>query len=230
MTNKLEQKTAELEKATTEKKAAEDKNSSLDAQVKELTSRVANLRQEISDNSAAADKRLKEVQSELFESQKANIFVSGSPYPVGFDKVKLGDPVSKITEAYPYENQSKNSTHSAFKVPSDIFDWLSFDYAIEKKDVVEAVSLDTGTFRALGKNPKPPLPDHWLETSLMRALGKPLIEMGPDKQCTVWRINNMDRTLVFYLKGATDYTISKGIAPGGCYFTKEQEKELDIKK
>lgn len=225
--NRLELKSQELERALSDKTAVEKKNTGLSTQIAELESKLGASNTERIDSIAIKDKRIAELQAQLFDSQKLNLFISGSPYPVGFDKVRLGDPVSKIAETYPYKNESELTTRIFFHVPSDVFSTISFDFGTEKKDVVEAVSFSIGILRTLGRNPKPKLPDNWLETTLTRALGEPIATIGPSEKCLVWRIDAMDKTLVFHRKGDDEYVISRGIAPGGCYITKEQEEKMD---
>jgi hypothetical protein len=225
--NKLDLRSQELEKALSDKTAVEEKNSGLLTQIADLESKLGASNTERIDTVASKDKRIAELQSQLFEAQKSGLFISGSPYPVGFDKVRLGDPVSKITEVYPYKNESESNTRIFFHVPSDVFSWMGFDFNSEKKDVVEAVSLSIGILRTLGRDPKSELPDNWLETTLTRALGEPTVAIGPSEKCLVWRIDSMDKTLVFHRKGDDEYVISRGIAPGGCYITKEQRDKMD---
>ncbi|MVA27043.1 hypothetical protein V6582_14950 [Agrobacterium vitis] len=227
--NKLDQKAAALDKIAAEKVVLETKSSEYLAQIANLSSKIEAVQSEQSSISAIKDKQIKELKAQLFEAQKANIFIAGSPYPVGLDKIRIGDPIKKIPDAYPYQNESKSSTRIVFKNPSDVFEWMIFEHSVEKDGVVEAISFDVGRLRKFGKNPKPELPDGWLDSALNRALGAPRYEMGSDRECSFWRIDNMDRLFVFHIKGDESYMITKEMAPAGCYFTKDQRKELGMK-
>jgi hypothetical protein len=231
--NRLDMKSEELDKTIAAKKSVEDISAGYQAQISQLNSQILAMRKQHDDVLAVRESRIvdrdntiADLKKDLFASQITNLFILGSPYPVGLDKVRLGDPVTKIAEAYPYKNQSDVSSHLSFKLPSDVFEWLSFDYNVEKTDVVDAVTLDIGELRSLGKNPKPPLPDGWLEASLRRSLGKPIAEIGPGKRCLIWRVDTMDRTLVSFRKGDSNYVISNVETASGCYFTPEQKKEF----
>jgi hypothetical protein len=227
----LQLKSEELEKKETEKKAVENKNLELLAQISKMNAQVSTLEQQRNDGIADRDKRIAQLQMELFESQKGNIFMSGSPYPIGFDKIKLGDPIEKIAEAYPYENQSKSSSSILLDPSSDIFRWMRFEHDRGKvKGKVDSVSFDTGTLRSFGKNPKPPLPDRWIETALTRALGEPIVRIGVDEKCIVWKVEDEQKSFVFHVEGETDFIISVALWPPGCFITDDQRKALDRKK
>jgi hypothetical protein len=230
--NKLEATAAELSKVEKEKEAAEAKSLGYQAEIKELNSRVAAITKERTELAAEKDKRIADLQMELFETQTLNMFVSGSPYPVGFDKVRLGDPIAKVADEYKLKNESDSSLRIVLKPPSQVFKWVIFDYNTQEKDIVEAVSFDIGTMRAFRQNPKPPLPDNWIEKTLIRVLGDPKAKIGPDEKCFVWSVGvaEKEKALVLYRQGDTQYTISNVICPPGCYFTKEQMDKFDRKK
>ncbi len=228
--NKLEVKTEELDKLSVEIAATKIDASNYKMQLNNLNSEIIQVQKTNSDSISEKEIQIVDLRQQLFTSQTANMFISGSPYPVGFDRVRLGDPIKSITEVYPYQNVSNDDSSFTFEIPSDVFTWLSFNYNNDRKDVVEAISFDVGILRKSRRNPKPELPDDWLLTTLNRTLGNPFTEIGPDKQCLVWRLDHMDKTLVFYKKGDTSYMISNLLSPGGCYFTKEQETKMSINR
>ncbi|MBY3536149.1 hypothetical protein HFN68_25010 [Rhizobium laguerreae] len=228
--NKLEAATRESQKLASEKAESDNRLITLRAELADMGKRLTASEQEKMQIVADKDKRIAELKNELFESSTVNLFISGSPYPVGFDKVRVGDPVAKIAESYPFQNDSESSVRVSFRVPSDVFYRLSFDFDTDQKDVVEAVSLSIGRLRGLGSNPLPELPDSWIETTLRRVLGEPKAEIGPDKQCLVWTMDDAAKSLVYYRKKDTDYMVSSTLSPGGCYLTQDQRKEFDAKK
>lgn len=83
-----------------------------------LTNQVASLSAEadsLRTSKADTDKKLTQLQAKiaeldrkLIEAQHANLFAFGNPYPVGFGRVRVGDPISNLTALYPETQIEKN--------------------------------------------------------------------------------------------------------------------------
>ncbi|MFN7089164.1 MAG: hypothetical protein ACK4P4_01225 [Allorhizobium sp.] len=224
---KLEIQSRELEEEVAKNLAAEKRISAFAVEVRDLKARLADSESEKLSLGHDAEREIADLKREIFSLEKSNSFIAGSPYPFGFDKVRIGDPVSKIAEAYSYPNESEVSGSIYFDLDSDLWEGVRFAFDRVDVGVVEAISFSIGTFRGLGKNPKPALPENWIEDTLIRALGVPHARIGPDNLCLAWRLEDPEKTLIFHFLGESGFMISNKLSPSGCYITKEQRKEMD---
>lgn len=208
------------------KKRDDDKHG-LERQINGLKNQITNLNKEVEDFRkviALKDKSIAKLKTELFESQKANIFTAKSPYPMGLDKVKIGDPIEKIAEAYPFETNSNNNSWISVKLPSEVFTRIGFNHSYEVQGKVEAITFDLGRFRGMLQQEPPVIPDGWLEQMLTRSLGEPIL-IGVDDDCLVWLEDKKSNVMIFYKRGDTNYMVSTSLLPGGCFITDEQRKK-----
>lgn len=188
---------------------------------------LAQARRASADAIAQREAHIAQLQDELFDSQRVNAFATGYPYPVGLDKVKLGDPIQRITEIYQkvdYESKS----YRAVKTGEKLFTDISFSFGrSENSGKIEGVRfvLGSNVMRKYSKEGLPTVPDGWLESALKRALGSNPKIIGPEEDCLVWALDN-PKILVYYNRDGDDYFISEKLSPGGCYITDEQLKTM----
>jgi hypothetical protein len=72
-------------------------------------------------NSEASTTEIRGLKDRLFQSQMANMFLIGDPYPVGLDKIRIGDPKQKVFDIYPHEQVSEVRREVRVKAPEEVF-------------------------------------------------------------------------------------------------------------
>jgi hypothetical protein len=163
-----------------------------------LQNDVSSLRSQVQEISALKD-RLKKVEEDakvekqkmeadakiekekLIAAQMSNLFSLGSPYPVGFGKVKTGDSIDVIVKEYPEASIDRRSAeywsvkheHPAFRSVSHFFDRPK-----ELKDRRVRAMLFHGHTTISGI----------LQDKLIEALGQPG-SPGPKADCFLWTVD-----------------------------------------
>jgi hypothetical protein len=109
------------------------------------------------------------------EAQHANLFHSGSPYPVGFSKVRVGDAISNVEKQYPAETIDKSrDRYWTVKVPGSLIDALTyyFDETDKQRTITHiSVSLDMISDEVRATEGK-----DFIVAKLTEILGPPTIE------------------------------------------------------
>lgn len=163
----------------------------------------------------------KALRDKLFISEKANAFLIGDPYPVGLDKVKVGDPKSKVAESYRGGIVEEKGRTIVVKHAGELFPNVYFRHSSDRKTEgkIDSISFDLGTFERIHDS-SAKVPDNWLRDSLTKALGEPML-VGQDDKCLLWK--SAANELVYYLMQADSFEISGYVTyPPGCYPSKEQ--------
>jgi hypothetical protein len=163
----------------------------------------------------------KEIKDKLFISEKSNAFLISDAYPIGLDKVKIGDPKSKVAESYRGANIGETGRTIIVKHASEVFLTVRFhssDRSTEGK--IDSIQFDLGTFERIRNKSLPEVPKSWLQDSLRKVLGEPLL-VGEDDKCLLWKTAANEP--VYYLLEADWFEISGYVTyPPGCYPSKEQ--------
>ncbi|TGV90027.1 hypothetical protein EN801_020435 [Mesorhizobium sp. M00.F.Ca.ET.158.01.1.1] len=217
---------------------------SLKAKVSGLENNVAAGQQALNDLRQASDEErrknkktiedlnseIKGLQDQLFTSQQTNIFFKGDPYPVGFDKIKLGDSKDKIMSVFPSGAMSDSGHQITIEDTSaPIFRIMKFKHYDEKAPswTVDSIDIkydDIG--RILDHSPK--IPKNWLKDALVKTLGDPFV-VGIEEQCSLWKVGK--DAVVYYINNQDWFEISGFVTyPGGCSPTEKQLKTLKAAK
>lgn len=170
------------------------------------------------DSFAAENKELKE---KLFISEKSNVFLVGDAYPIGLDKVKIGDPMRKVAESYQGASTEEKGRTIVVKHASELFLNVYFRNSSERATdgKIDSIVFDLGTFERI-RNSSAKVPKNWLQDSLRKVLGEPLL-VGEDDKCLLWKTAANEP--VYYLLDADSFQISGYVTyPPGCYPSKEQ--------
>lgn len=171
------------------------------------------------DSLSAENKKLKD---KLFISDKSNAFLIGDAYPMGLDKVKIGDSKSKVAESYQGANIEEKGRTIIVKRASEVFLNVRFRHSSSPRTEgkIDSIDFDLGTFERIRDNSLPKVPESWLQDSLRKALGEPFL-IGEDSKCLLWKTAANDP--VYYLLEADSFEISGYVTyPPGCYLSKEQ--------
>jgi len=115
---------------------------SLGNKVSEVVSENDSLHRRVQSLKSAADEqrntiiRLRESYSDLrrrlAEAEYSNLLVSGSPYPVGLGKVKVGDPISLLEKYYPSDRiKYRKDGRKTLYGQSEIFDRVTYYFEVE---------------------------------------------------------------------------------------------------
>jgi hypothetical protein len=160
-----------------------------------------------------------ELEKQLFASSLVNTFSTNNPYPVGIDRVRLGDNTDKIAQVYGTEKLKVEKAFTSVILDDGLF--LRVTYHRRPDGVINGIAYSTNALRRISKR-MPRLPDDWLSTSLVRTLGEPVI-IGSNDDCQMWRPSH--DVIVFMLKGDDLFYLGDYTAlPAGCDITEEQKK------
>jgi hypothetical protein len=126
----------------------------------------------------------KELKEKLFASQKANTFLIGDPYPIGFDKVKIGDSKSKLFDIYPAENIRETGRTINVKKGGEIFLDIRYRHSssTNSQGKVDSIQYDLGKIDRILNKSLTSVPENWLDETLRKVLGEPLV-IGVDNNC-----------------------------------------------
>jgi cell division protein FtsL len=158
--------------------------SSLRSQVQEITSLKDQLKKTQDDTKSEKQRMESEAKiekSKLIASQITNIFSLGSPYPVGFGKVKLGDSINALVNTYPEAAINRTSIdHWRIKPDHPAFRDIAyfFDRPTALNDRRVRAILFFGDDRISGV----------LQDKLIEVLGQPALP-GPKPECYIWTID-----------------------------------------
>jgi hypothetical protein len=163
----------------------------------------------------------------LFESQIATLFLPGSPYPVGLDIVRIGDPDDKVLEVYAQGDVSAVGKRLVVDGQGDIFLRLVYTHSYSDRTVglIDSIQYDLANYQRIGNDTLPDIPEGWLEDTLRRTLGEPYI-VGVEAECLMWNVKGVG--LVYYLGGADRFMISDYVSfPPGCDISEEQMERIE---
>ncbi|TIT65940.1 MAG: hypothetical protein E5W90_14085 [Mesorhizobium sp.] len=174
----------------------------------------------------AYSKELVGLKEQISALRLSSLFTPENPYPLGFDGIRIGDPIDKIYEAYRGKNIEKLNTLVSVDTGNEPFLRLIFQHSRTKETAGKVVSITFSyqKVKRLLNSELPRISDHWLEDSLVRNLGKPYV-VGPENDCLLWRPNRNE--VVYYVKGTDDFDVSGFVVmPPGCDVSDEQMKQL----
>lgn len=153
----------------------------------------------------AAKTKLDIVSRELEAAKLGALFVEGLSYPVAFDKVKVGQPISEVKKVYLASQIEENEDRDfiAVKVEHPFF------YSV----VYYNGYSDTGNISHIlymaPYNIKSKVPSGYLQDSLRRAFGEP-VEMEKNKY--VWPLKN--GLSIFKSDDESVIVAADGVVPG----------------
>jgi hypothetical protein len=179
LTNKIASLSAEVFDLRASKKGAEEKLSYLQTQVDEL-------------------------EGKLTQAQYANLFMFGSPYPVGFGQVQVGEPVSKIDTVYPVAFIDKQE--SGYWTVSDqhkLFNRITyyFDEKLPQKPITHILFFISYPAK---------VDENFLQNKLVEVLGVP--KQWDRKNYFSW---NTQAKVDVYKNGQDEFIVmEKGSRPG----------------
>ena len=162
------------------------------------------------------------LKERLFIYQSANMFLMGDPYPVGLDKIKIGDPEEKIRDVYQGDSIKETGRNISVTKIGPVFRAVIYTHSAIKKNEgkIDSIRYDLRNIDRIFDKSLPKVPDSWIEGSLRRSLGEPFI-VGTDSDCLLWK--HSDRELVYY-RTKTDWFEISGHStyPPGCSITSDQ--------
>lgn len=211
---------------------AKEKASATQVEIATIKSEREKLSAAIEDEKSKAQKESvallaenKVLKEKLFNAEKVNSFLKGDPYPVGLDKIKLGESKDKVLTIYQGANLVETPRSVRIKQTNDLFREIRYNHSARKpgEGKIESIQYDLGTLDRIRDRNLPTVPKNWLAESLAKALGEPDV-IGLDNDCLVWKI--ADNAVVYYVKD-TDWFEINGLAtyPPACSMTDEQFKE-----
>jgi len=215
-----------------------EKISTKDAEISTLKQKGQQLAQSIADEKRKSDQRVSDLtgdvaklKDDLFLARSANMFLKGDPYPLGFDKVRIGDPLSKINEFYAAKDKTENGKSITIKDASEIFRFVQFRHSSSKNSLgkVDSISFDLGNLGRIVDKSLPRIPKDWLEQSLKRALGEPFV-VGTDDNCLLWKTSD-NENVVYHLIGSDLFEVSGYVTyPPGCSVSEDQLKQSKARR
>jgi len=172
---KLESKIDEYNKTVSENVLKETYNLSL--QIRELKSELEISKLELANANKKydeAEKGKNDIKNKFFHYTLMNGFMAGSPYPIGYSKIKIGSSISDFNQAYskPEINSDSDEGYLSIKPSSGVIGEISYKFS-KKTQTVESISftrrvglsLDIDDFRMLN--------DLDLASLLTDVIGKP---------------------------------------------------------
>jgi hypothetical protein len=195
----------------------------------ELLKRSAkNISQTVEEQKAQTQRRIdllveenKQLKEKLFVSEQSNAFLIGDAYPIGLDRVKIGDPKDKVAELYRGARIDERGKTITVKHVNEVFLSARFHHSSARgtDGRIDSITFDLGTFERI-RDSLPRIPKSWLEDSLRKALGEPF-QVGEDNKCLLWKTSANEP--VYYLLEDDSFVISGYVTyPPGCYPSKEQ--------
>ncbi len=214
-------------------KAERDKQQKLSAEAveekKKLSDETVKIRKQNDERERQSSAQIDLLTNQLFAFKMASIFQVGSPYPIGLDFVKIGDPKSKIREAYPNVSITEKGRSTTIEPISEPFTKISYVHSESKpdsKETITSIRYSASNLPRIIKGSKERVDAAWVEANLNRTLGKSFV-IGRDDDCLLWRLS--DKELVYYLRGSDWYFISGYTTyPAGCSISDEQAKRIEV--
>lgn len=191
----------------------------LDSTKKELaakTDRIVQLedeKQALSSRINELEKEKQRLSSDLFAAQNANAFVKGSPYPVGLEKIKIGDKIELIDSVYPSSAVRKDKRQVIAETQHAIFvrSYYTHNHTTSTP-IVNSIRFVTDAF-----NPRVDqrATEVWIGESLARSLGPPRM-VGEDRDCMFWQLGQHE--FVYYRERDYWYWVmDESGYPPGCW-------------
>ncbi|WP_148663450.1 hypothetical protein [Bosea vaviloviae] len=138
----------------------------------DFADRSAKLEAEVKVAKEAAVKALAEAKARIQDAEWANTFAIGSSYPVGLERVGVGETAERLAAAFPGKaiDRTKESYHSIDQTGHAVFDRVTFYFDDGSKD--KRITHISYWSRALDGRSKD---DDWLSTRLAVSLGPPKV-------------------------------------------------------
>lgn len=160
------------------------------------TEELAQLRAKLSESQESARK----IKAELDERILGNLFISDSPYPIGLDKLHLGEKIAALESAYPDARAQTGDGWTTIKVVHPYFSDITFYHDDHDGNEIYQISFSV-------KYDNRTSPAH-LQEQLERAFGKPT-EIAPDSH--TW---SAPRSTVIYKDSNYRFLVSQtGVVP-----------------
>jgi hypothetical protein len=211
------------EKLEAERKAV----AATQAEITKLQTEVASLKRMGDDRSIEVAK----IKARLFAAEQSGVFSMGNPYPIGIDRVKLGDGQASIERSYAEWKMTRRT--GAIDLVADsslhLFSKVSFGWNPEKdNDVIHSVHFSFSSHDRIRRS-QPAVPEGWLREALIRVLGRG-VTVGTDDNCMTWIMKERakdDRILVYHADNATDFwVITTKSYPANCPTSTKQAELL----
>jgi hypothetical protein len=157
----------------------------------------------------AADLRslLDESVSQIFALRIANLLVPSSPYPIGLEQVRIGDPISKAANLFQNHNIIENKRSLTVNNYDPLISQIYYGHSFREDDgLVNQITFNTRKvwrkFEGLL-----PVPDDLFSKALTRTLGEPRLS-GRDKECLWWSASaDEESDFVYHVQGSGKYEI-----------------------
>lgn len=124
LANEIKKNTDLIQAAKVDHQRDADKISDLTSAIDRLNKQVAQLK---SEGDSLRDR--------LFSSQNASMFAAGNPYPVGFDKIHIGDSKEKVKAVYPEEDVTEHDDYFTVAAHDQVFTRIIYRHSFSKKDL-----------------------------------------------------------------------------------------------
>jgi hypothetical protein len=195
-TASLANQISDLQRTKIEKEKLEAKVSDLERQ---MGYRTAELEKQLSDSK----KKISAVEKELAAAQLANLFSSGSPYPAGLTKVRVGDLLSSVKSNFPAEVIDANEVgYLAVATNGNVIESVVYYY----DDRVKTPRISHISF-TLPFGSK--LSEEFLQDKLIESLGQPTT--NPRKSYYSWKLPS--GLSVFKSDSRSYIVMSTGLSP-----------------
>ncbi|MFZ2161927.1 MAG: hypothetical protein WAW02_06880 [Sideroxyarcus sp.] len=136
------------------------------------------------------EKQLTETRIKLLEARNINLFATSNPYPPGFDQVKIGDPVKKVSMIYSQSHITHDEELGSYAVKLEDCPFEEAYYEYDTRSPKDGFFLIA--FQHFGKSPDGRVSQVALKNKLTEALGKrPILSViGKFKHETyTWKVS-----------------------------------------
>lgn len=152
-------------------------------EISSLRSQIKKMEEETKVEKQKYEEEAKVAKQKLVDAQLTNFFSLGNPYPAGLGKVKIGDSIQVLQNAFP-DNIIKRDSIFYWSVPQDHAAIRSITYFFDRprdlKDRRIRMLLMFGTDKTEGV----------LQGKLVEAFGQPATP-GPKPECFIWTIDKL---------------------------------------
>lgn len=174
------------------------------------------------DRVAALSEENRALRDRLFQSEQANTFMLGDPYPVGIDRVRVGNVKEKIYEVFGHDSITETGRTLAVKRDGDTFRRIHYRHSATRSSAgkIDSIRYELRSIERTIDESLPKIPKEWLEGALRKALGEPYV-VGLDNGCLFWKKSDMEG--VYYLTKSDWFEVSGFVTyPPGCSISEEQ--------
>jgi len=153
---------------------------------------------------SSLDQRLSTSQKKLFESEKANLFLGSTGYPVGLAAVRVGDPASKVEAIFPQQAVDKaDSEYYIVTGQNSVFNRIVYYFEGNGREkTVSHISFNADYNSSFHRE--------FLQHKLLDSFGTP--KLWRRKEFFSWSTSS--RTVVFKSSDSNYILMPAGSSPG----------------